>query len=126
MRAVKWLAAVGIVVAVLATGWHLFRKNVYVSLGYCVEARFSSLPPNDKELCEWLKSQPGVVRHTVWISREGADRKLLKVGFIMSQNLYREPPFPDLGNRCKLLGYAGNDSGFKDSQERSQSQSTCD
>jgi len=77
------------------------------------------MPPTDKPLVEWLRSQPGVVSHTVAVGRF-KDDKLLCVGFIQSRNLAGQPPFPDLDGQTPRLGYAGADGPFRDAADRSR------
>jgi hypothetical protein len=103
--------------SLVAVGFWL-RRTVHVSLSYCVEAQFSSLPKDDASLEEWLKTVPGVVPHTVSVRRFGPGRTLLEVGFIQSRDLAEEPPFPDLDDACKGLGYAGQDGPFRDCKDR--------
>jgi hypothetical protein len=115
MRAVKWLTVLGVFAGVLLAAWYWVRQTTHVSWGYCVEARFAALPVDDKPLCEWLKTQPGVVPDsTVSVTREGPDGKLLKVSFIQVRNLAGNPPFPGLDAACMRLGYSGPDSPFRD------------
>jgi hypothetical protein len=71
---------------------------------YCVKAQYSRVPADDLGLDHWLKEQPGVVPHTVQISRE---RDMLHVVFIMVRNLRGQPSFPDLSQACDSLGYTG-------------------
>lgn len=106
-----------IVIAVAPLAW-IAAKNLYASFGYVVEARFSEMPTNDNSLVEWIRSQPGVVRHTVHIGR--FESNLLYVTFIQSQNLLGEPPFPNLDAGAKSLGYRGADGPFRDSKDRSR------
>jgi hypothetical protein len=77
------------------------------------------MPANDKALTEWLRSQPGVVPHTVAIGRFDGG-KLLYVGFIQSRNLAGKPPFPDLNGHVGGLGYAESDGPFRDAADRSR------
>jgi hypothetical protein len=58
MRAAKRLAVVVLVAAVSLAGWEWFRRAAYASLSYGMEARFATLPADDKSLCWWPKAQP--------------------------------------------------------------------
>jgi hypothetical protein len=118
MRVVKWLAILGLPAGLLLIGGYWLRQAIHVSLIYCVEARFAALPPDDTPLREWLKTQPGVVPHTVGVTRGGSDGKLLKVVFLQSRNLAGNPPFPDLEAVCVTLGYGGPDAPFRGCADR--------
>jgi hypothetical protein len=120
MRALKWaIVAALLIISFLAIRAVVYR-NVHVSLIYCVEARFDTMPPNDKALADWLRSQPGVVPHTVAIGRFEQGGKLLYVRFLQSRNMAGEPPFPDLDGRVSALAYAESDGPFRDASDRSR------
>jgi hypothetical protein len=118
VRVARWVAGLLVVVAALWGGWRWFCATLHVSLIYRVEARFTSLPADDRGLCRWLKAQPGVVPHSVSVCRQGPDGKLVVASFIQSRTLSREPPFPDLDGGCAALGYAADGPGFTDSPTR--------
>jgi hypothetical protein len=114
------------IVALGLAAWEAFRRSVYPSIVYCVEARFVTAPADDRALCRWLKVQPGVVPHTVAIGREGPDKQVLRVMFIQSRNLAGNPPFPDLATGCRVHGYDGPEFTFRNSDDRSVSSSPCE
>src|ERR1700751_424979 len=116
MRIAKWLFVVAVLFGIVYAAWTAFCHNVHASVGYVVEARFEKMPPNDKALMEWLRSQPGVIARLVAIGRFD-DGKLLYVSFTMSQSLAGQPPFPDLNGQVSSLGYTGSDGPFRDSAE---------
>jgi hypothetical protein len=120
IRITKWLLVAAIVFGALYGMWEVFCHNVHASLGYVVEARFEKMPPNDKALMEWLRSQPGVIPRLVAIGRF-EDGKLLYVSFTMSRSLAGHPPFPDLNGQVSSMGYTGSDGPFRDSADRSRS-----
>jgi hypothetical protein len=117
MRRRTWLIGIGLLGAVFLTTCTIFRHHVYPSFGYSVEARFDVMPPNDKALIDWLKSQPGVVGG-MGVNRFEEDQKLLQIIFTMSQNFAGEPPFPNLDGIVPTLGYSGADGPFRDSVGR--------
>ena len=119
IRIAKWLLFAALVFGVVYGLWTVFCHNVHASLGYVVEARFEKMPPNDKALVEWLRSQPGVIPHHVAIGRFD-NGKLLYVSFTMSRSLAGQPPFPDLNGHVSSLGYTGSDGPFRDSADRSR------
>jgi hypothetical protein len=87
---------------------------VPASRGYCVEARFSTAPDNDEALERWLRTQPGVVEHTVHVARTPTTPPKLVLTFIMVQNCWLKPSFPDLKSIAIELGYAIDRDGFRD------------
>lgn len=115
MLRARWLFLVVLLVGLGAGAWEWFRRSVHVSLSYCVEARFATAPADDRELRQWLESQPGVVRGKVLIGREGPDKQVLRVMFTRTRNLAGEPPCPDLAAGCRALGYGGPEFIFQDS-----------
>ena len=99
----------------LMAGAHWLRENAFASIGFCVEAHFATLPADDRHLIDWLKTEPGVVAHTVHVKRFGVDRKSLRVIFIQSRNVIKQDrPFPNLDAQCAQLGYLGPDVTFRD------------
>ena len=112
----RWLLACGAVVALLYAGWwYLCESVLYASIGYEVEAEFAELPPDDTVLTEWLKQQPGVIN--VGVDRPKSPKEL-RVFVLMSQNLHRKPPFPDLEKACAERGYRGQVTRFRDTEPR--------
>src|SRR6478735_7794285 len=68
-----------------------------VSRFYNVKTHYGQMPTDDTALENWLKSQAGVVAHTVHTRRDGNE---LHVSSIMSQTLSAGPPVPDFSNAC--------------------------
>jgi hypothetical protein len=118
-RNAKRLLIAFVVLGLLYAAWWGLCHSVYASVGYVVEARFEKMPPNDRDLEEWLRSQPGVIPHNVMIGRFD-DGKLLYVSFMMSRNLAGQPPLPDMNGQVARLGYIGADGLFRDSEDRSR------
>lgn len=87
-------------------------------MGYCVEATFQELPENDEPLAEWVKSQRGIVAHTVHIRRFGTHGDELEVGFIQVRTIAGDPPFPELEEKCAELGYKQPSGPFRDCKDR--------
>lgn len=86
---------------VLVAGYFGLREAagyLPVSFGYCVEAEFESLPPDDRALESWMQEQPGVVRHNIAICRGGPENKSLRIMFIHARRI-RERPV-DLDKAC--------------------------
>lgn len=71
-----------------------------VSRAYAVRAEFAELPADDRELEQWLCSQPGVVK--AFVERDG---KALRVYWIMTQSLAGEPHPPALELAWERMGY---------------------
>jgi hypothetical protein len=126
VRWVKRLLPVLLVAALGLGAWEWFTHSFHVSVGYCVEARFETAPANDRELRKWLESQPRMVPGKVLIGREGPDKQVLRVMFIRTPNLARDPPFPDLAGACRTLGYSGAEFTFRDSVDGSISNLTSE
>jgi hypothetical protein len=126
LRWAKLLFLVVLLAALGFAGWEWFRRSMHVSVGYCVEARFETAPPDDKELCRWLTAQPRMVPGQVLIGREGPDKQVLRVMFIRTPNLAGDPPFPDLAGACRTLGYAGPEFTFRDATDGSISNVTSE
>jgi hypothetical protein len=119
MRVRKWLFVTAVAFGLLYAIWAVVCHNVHASFVYVVEARFEKMPPDDKALIEWLRSQPGIVSHTVAIGRF-EDGKLLYILFIQSRSLSGRPPFPDLNGNVGRLGYMESDGPFRDAEDRSR------
>ncbi|WP_254513994.1 hypothetical protein [Anatilimnocola floriformis] len=75
-------------------------KAIKPSYGYGIQAKCGRLPADDSSLETWLSAQPGVVR--VHVQRENNQ---VHVIWIMSQDLMRNPPVPDLRPELENLGY---------------------
>lgn len=84
---------------------------VPISRAYSVESRLVAAPEDDVALGNWLKSQPGVVAHTVHVSRQS---KLLELSFVMTQNVWMNPPFPNVEQAASEFGYSIDPKGFQD------------
>jgi hypothetical protein len=56
-RAIRILCFVAIVLVAGYFGLREAVRSMHVSFGYCVEAEFESLPPDDFALVEWMKLQ---------------------------------------------------------------------
>ena len=113
MKHWPWMV-LGLLIIALVVGAYYGLLAIPASVGYCLEARFETLPPDDKRLKAWVQSQSGVVPHTVWISRFDPDRKLLGITFIQVRNGFGQPPLPDVDGACETLGYANPDGPFRD------------
>jgi hypothetical protein len=109
----KWIL---IILLVAATIMLLVAaiNQIPASRGYCVEACFSEAPADDGAFENWLKSQPGVVEHTVHVRRTSTTPPKLELVLIMSQNGWLEPPFPDVATAAHDLGYTLDPTGFAD------------
>ncbi len=70
---------------------------------YSVETTFTSAPASDEELHKWLADQPGVVEHTIHLNRR--DNQRIGLTFVISQNSWKRPAFPDIESQCSVLGY---------------------
>ena len=92
------LVMVAVVTAVCWTGLHWIR----VSRAYAVRAEFAHLPPNDERLVQWLSSQPGVVKALVDRDRR---KPVIRVYWIMSQDLRNRPSAPKLSDNWVAFGY---------------------
>ena len=84
---------------------------------YCVESTFTTAPNDDALLVTWLKNQPGVVEHTVHVDRTNSQPPKLVLTFIIVQNSWLRPPFPDVEARAAELGYSFDSNGFRDQRE---------
>lgn len=102
-RAIRILCFVAIVLVAGYFGLREAVRSMHVSFGYCVEAEFESLPPDDSALVEWMKLQPGVVQRTLATCRGGPENKSLRIMFIQVHRV-RERPV-DLNDACARFGY---------------------
>ena len=118
MRARKCVAIGLFVAAIAILGAAVARQMIYVSSSYCVETELNQWPPNDDELLNWLRSQPGVISHTVHAKRGGAANDVLRIGFMQSHNLASQPPFPSLEKEANAIGYKGVNIHFCDCRNR--------
>ena len=75
-------------------GWYGLHF-IPADFSYGVEAEFEELPTSDEKLEQWVQGKSCVFR--AWVERKsvGARTRLL-VTIGMTQNLWRDPPFPDL------------------------------
>jgi hypothetical protein len=110
-----------LIIAVAWGAYYWFIHSVHASLGYCLEAKFESFPPNDRELKKWLQAQPGIVPHHVAIGRFDRDKKLLCIAFTQVRNLAGKPPIPDVDAACERLGYVKPDGPFRDCIDQEKS-----
>jgi hypothetical protein len=83
--------------------WYIYFHVLQVSLIYEVHATYIQMPADDKVLESWLKTQPGVLAHTVHIERQGND---IRAVFMLSKTIHGGAPPPDLSNTCDRFGYA--------------------
>jgi hypothetical protein len=111
MRILKKMVAAAAVVLLLAGLLEVSCRFITASLSYGVYADFEVLPADDQAFEDWLKSQPGVVPHTVHLYREG---KRLNIFFIMTRDGWGRPAVPDLEGACRRLGYGGPHATFRD------------
>lgn len=81
---------------------------------YSVESRINAAPRDDAEIVNWLKKQPGVVAHTVHVNR---NQDSLGLTFVMTQNAWMNPPFPDVEQAALKFGYSIDSSGFQDQRD---------
>jgi hypothetical protein len=102
----KVASIVAIVLAALVT-LYAICDVVKTSIAYSFRADFAEMPADDVGLSDWLRSQPGVIRRTVSVSREP---NAIRVHWIMSRNLLGNPPIPDFEQRFSRLGYKGQKS----------------
>ena len=102
LRLARYLVIAATLAAVAWGGCYALKRNLKASFGYGVRATFEALPADDSGLEAWLASQPGVVR--TYVHRDG---RVMRVGWIMVQNLAYEPPEPDVRAALEMLGYRG-------------------
>src|SRR5437762_9351799 len=91
MKTLRLLVPVLAIVFAVVGGCYLFSLTVHASFLHCLEARFETLPPNDKQLKAWLEAQPGVVPKKAFVSRFDPDRKVVGVMFIHVRNMAGQP-----------------------------------
>jgi hypothetical protein len=91
--------------------FYIIFIRMHASIGFSLKAHSMLLPADDNELEKWLKSQPGVVPWTVRVRR---NHKWLHVSFILSQNLLRNPPLPNLSQACSTMGYSSKTDWIPD------------
>jgi hypothetical protein len=118
MRRIKPICFASFIAVALALAIGVYAKLVFVSRVYCVEARVQGPAEIDERFAEWLRSQAGIVRHTVSLNRRGPDNDTLEIVFIQSRNSLGDPPFPDLETAAKSLGYTGDNVYFRDCEDR--------
>ena len=70
------------------------------SMEYAVEAEFRELPPDDKELEQWLLGQPGV-----YIGFVQRDANRVVAFWCNGDTYYWDPVTPDLREIHEKLGY---------------------
>lgn len=83
---------------------------------YSLEAEFGSAPGDDVPLVEWLKSQSGVVPHTVDVQRTAMRPPKLVVSFIMQRNAWGRPRLPALADQARAFGYSLATPDFNDTR----------
>lgn len=114
MRRWKTIAVyLSFLVLLCAGAYTALMHLVPASIGYCLEARFESLPESDDGLQKWLQRQPGVVSHTVFIHRFGLDEKLVSIIFTQVRTGAGNPALPSIDAECQRLGYARPDGPFR-------------
>jgi hypothetical protein len=112
------VVALGLLATILLLVLWLTKSVLYsevrVSYNYGFEARFTTLPPDDDALVQWIKQQPGVVSSGVGVIvlRSGNDAKTIRVTFTQVRNLNGIPPTPDLDTACASLGYGPMETPF--------------
>jgi hypothetical protein len=107
----KYVLGGVVLVLVGVMSCELFLSNTGARFGCNLIADFEAMPANDGELTAWLRVQPGVVPDSLHVFRK---RQSLIVVFLIDRNLQGRPAVPDLGAKCKTLGYAGPDGTFRD------------
>jgi hypothetical protein len=114
MRRGVVISVISIAVLLLVAGaaWYAIQF-VPVDFIYGVEAEFEKVPPSDAELEKWVQAQPGVWKAFVERQQVGDQWRLI-VTIGMTQNMRRDPPFPDLTRKCEELGYQGQHRPFRD------------
>ena len=103
---------VAILTVVLAGAWYGLHF-ISADFLYVVEAEFAEVPPDDRELEEWVRAQPGVWK--VFTDRRPSGpltRLVVTIG--TTRNGWGAPAFPDLNGRCVVLGYRGQVRQFRD------------
>ena len=70
------------------------------------------MPSDNTGLTDWLADQPGVVENRVHVQH--SSNGTVTVTFLMSQNAFNVPSFPDLETKCRELGYKFKSPKFVD------------
>lgn len=96
---VALIAGIFLVLTALCAGLRL----IPASRGYSISAEFAELPANDRELEQWLRNQPGVVKHTAQVTRDG---HVVFISWIMTQNVGGNPRTPDVRTAWQRMGYS--------------------
>jgi hypothetical protein len=97
------IVALGAFVLLLAVWFHLLPLFLpYIPMDYVVEAEFQELPPDDKELEEWLFAQPGV--YIGFVERD--NRRIVAV-WGNCRTSYYDPVTPNLRDEFEKFGYKG-------------------
>jgi len=114
MRSAAVASAIAVTILLLfgTAAWFALHF-VPIDFSYGVETDFVEVPTSDAELQKWLQGQPGVWK--AWVERQRVEprwRILVTIG--MTQNGWRDPPFPDLAGKCAELGYRGQQRPFQD------------
>ena len=104
MKVARWLVPICFLFALLGGCCLTYCHFVHISWGCGIRAKFAELPPDDKEFEVWLRRQPGVVEHTVHVSR---DDNIVEVLYIQSRNGFNEPPQLNLLAKFEEMGYKG-------------------
>ena len=100
MRTVaKYVFAIAILGAVAVYG----LSRIPASVSHSLATTYQSAPESDDALRAWLAEQPGVVEHTIQINRYEENR--IELHLIVTQDSWRNPPFPDIDSKCTELGY---------------------
>ena len=110
----KRIAIIACLVAAVIGAASFALSLIPASRVYAVESRFSAAPSDDSAFDDWLKSQSGVISHTVQVQRHD---DMLVLTFMMSQNSWRDPPFPDVENAASRFGYSIDSIGFVDQRD---------
>lgn len=96
-----WIWLIGFVV-VAGIAWFAALTFVPVSIVHDQTFIVRQFPANDSKIIDWLARQPGVVAHTVHVTREYYHLKLL---YIQTQNAFGRPPRPEIERALKRFGY---------------------
>jgi len=78
-------------------------SRIPASFVYSLETTYQTAPESDDALRAWLIEQPGVAEHTVQINRYENNR--MELHLIVTQDSWRNPPFPNVDSKCSELGY---------------------
>jgi hypothetical protein len=109
------MVTVVVLVALAAAAWYGLSL-IPVDFSYAVEAEFAEVPPDDHQLQEWLRTQPGVWHASVQ-RRPSGPRTRVVVLLGITRDGWRRPPFPDLDGKCAALGYRGPAGPFCDQEK---------